>query len=146
MQFNSRKDRFDFATNQVADIFNRVWVYVLIGVGIGAAIHNWVPESWVSSMLGQDHWWSVLVATLIGVPMYADIFGTLPIAEALVGKGVGLGTALAFMMSVTALSLPSLIMLKKVVKAPLLLLFVGIVVCGIVIIGLLFNAFAYLFI
>ncbi len=142
----SRKDRFDFATNQVADIFNRVWVYVLIGVGIGAAIHNWVPESWVSSMLGQDHWWSVLVATLIGVPMYADIFGTLPIAEALVGKGVGLGTALAFMMSVTALSLPSLIMLKKVVKAPLLLLFVGIVVCGIVIIGLLFNAFAYLFI
>jgi len=142
----SRKDRFDFATTQVADIFNRVWVYVLIGVGIGAAIHNWVPESWVSSMLGQDHWWSVLVATLIGVPMYADIFGTLPIAEALVGKGVGLGTALAFMMSVTALSLPSLIMLKKVVKAPLLLLFVGIVVCGIVIIGLLFNAFAYLFI
>lgn len=142
----SRKDRFDFATNQVADIFNRVWVYVLIGVGIGAAIHNWVPETWVSSMLGQDHWWSVLVATLIGVPMYADIFGTLPIAEALVGKGVGLGTALAFMMSVTALSLPSLIMLKKVVKAPLLLLFVGIVVCGIVIIGLLFNAFAYLFI
>lgn len=142
----SRKDRFDFATNQVADIFNRVWVYVLIGVGIGAAIHNWVPESWVSSMLGQDHWWSALVATLIGVPMYADIFGTLPIAEALVGKGVGLGTALAFMMSVTALSLPSLIMLKKVVKAPLLLLFVGIVVCGIFIIGLLFNAFAYLFI
>lgn len=142
----SRKDRFDFATNQVADIFNRVWVYVLIGVGIGAAIHNWVPESWVSSMLGQDHWWSVLVATLIGVPMYADIFGTLPIAEALVGKGVGLGTALAFMMSVTALSLPSLIMLKKVVNAPLLLLFVGIVVCGIFIIGLLFNAFAYLFI
>lgn len=142
----SLKDRFDFATNQVADIFNRVWVYVLIGVGIGAAIHNWVPESWVSSMLGQDHWWSVLVATLIGLPMYADIFGTLPIAEALVGKGVGLGTALAFMMSVTALSLPSLIMLKKVVKAPLLLLFVGIVVCGIFIIGLLFNAFAYLFI
>jgi len=142
----STKDRFSFATAQVADIFNRVWVYVLIGVGIGAAIHNWVPETWVSSMLGQDHWWSVLVATLIGVPMYADIFGTLPIAEALVGKGVGLGTALAFMMSVTALSLPSLIMLKKVVKAPLLLLFVGIVVCGIVIIGLLFNAFAYLFI
>ncbi|WP_397471287.1 permease [Rheinheimera sp.] len=142
----SLKDRFDFATAQVEDIFKRVWVYVLIGVGIGAPIHNWVPETWVSSMLGQDHWWSVLVATLIGVPMYADIFGTLPIAEALVGKGVGLGTALAFMMSVTALSLPSLIMLKKVVKAPLLLLFVGIVVCGIVIIGLLFNAFAYLFI
>lgn len=142
----NRKDRFDYATAQVADIFKRVWLYVLIGVGIGAAIHNWVPEAWVTSVLGQDNWWSVLVATLIGVPMYADIFGTLPIAEALVGKGVGLGTALAFMMSVTALSLPSLIMLKKVIKAPLLLLFVCIVVCGIVVIGLLFNAFAYLFI
>lgn len=142
----SRKDRFDYATAQVTDIFKRVWLYVLIGVGIGAAIHNWVPETWVTLVLGQDHWWSVLVATLIGVPMYADIFGTLPIAEALVGKGVGLGTALAFMMSVTALSLPSLIMLKKVIKAPLLLLFVVIVVCGIMVIGLLFNAFAYLFI
>lgn len=142
----TRKDRFDYATAQVTDIFKRVWLYVLIGVGIGAAIHNWVPQEWVTSVLGQDNWWSVLVATLIGVPMYADIFGTLPIAEALVGKGVGLGTALAFMMSVTALSLPSLIMLKKVIKAPLLVLFVGIVVCGIVIIGFLFNAFTYLFI
>lgn len=140
----TRKDRFDYSVAQVADIFKRVWLYVLIGVGIGAVIHNWVPESWVTVVLGQDHWWSVLVATLIGMPMYADIFGTLPIAEALVGKGVGLGTALAFMMSVTALSLPSLIMLKKVIKAPLLVLFVGIVACGIVIIGFVFNAFAYL--
>lgn len=140
----TRKDRFDYSVAQVADIFKRVWLYVLIGVGIGAVIHNWVPESWVTAVLGQDHWWSVLVATLIGMPMYADIFGTLPIAEALVGKGVGLGTALAFMMSVTALSLPSLIMLKKVIKAPLLVLFVGIVACGIVIIGFVFNAFAYL--
>ena len=142
----TRKDRFDFSIAQVTDIFKRVWLYVLIGVGIGAVIHNWLPERWITIVLGQDHWWSVLVATLIGVPMYADIFGTLPIAEALVGKGVGLGTALAFMMSVTALSLPSLIMLKKVIKAPLLLLFVAIVVCGIVIIGFAFNAFAYLLI
>jgi len=140
----SRKDRFDFAIAQVADIFKRVWLYVLIGVGIGAVIHNWLPEPWIAAILGEDNWWSVLVATLIGVPMYADIFGTLPIAEALVAKGVGLGTALAFMMSVTALSLPSLIMLKKVIKPPLLVLFVGIVACGIVIIGFVFNAFAYL--
>ncbi|MNN68826.1 putative permease [compost metagenome] len=96
-------------------------------------------------MIGQDNWWSVLVATLVGVPMYADIFGTLPIAEALVAKGVGLGTVLAFMMAVTALSLPSLIMLKKVVKAPLLALFFAIVVAGIMLIGYLFNTFAYLF-
>lgn len=142
----SRKDRFDYAKAQVADIFQRVWFYVLLGVAIGAAIHNWVPQAWVTSVLGQDNWWSVFVATLIGVPMYADIFGTLPVAEALVSKGVGLGTALAFMMSVTALSLPSLIMLKKVIQLPLLLLFVGIVVCGIVVIGLLFNAFAHVFI
>lgn len=142
----SRKDRFDYAKAQVADIFQRVWFYVLLGVAIGAAIHNWLPQAWVTSVLGQDNWWSVFVATLIGVPMYADIFGTLPVAEALVSKGVGLGTALAFMMSVTALSLPSLIMLKKVIKLPLLLLFVGIVVCGIVVIGLLFNAFAHMFI
>ena len=140
----TRRDRFDFSAAQVADIFKRVWFYVLIGVGIGAVIHNWLPESWITTVLGEDKWWSVLVATLMGIPMYADIFGTLPIAEALVGKGVGLGTALAFMMAVTALSLPSFIMLKKVIKAPLLVLFGGIVTVGIVIIGFIFNAFAYL--
>jgi hypothetical protein len=142
----TRKDRFYYAIAQVADIFKRVWLYVLIGVGIGAVIHNWLPESWITTVLGQDNWWSVLVATVIGVPMYADIFGTLPIAEALVAKGVGIGTALSFMMSVTALSLPSLVMLKKVIKAPLLVLFVGIVACGIIVIGFIFNTFAYLLI
>ena len=142
----SRRQRGQFAWAQVSDIFRRVWLYVLIGVGIGAAIHNWIPTAWIEALLGQNHWWSVPLATLVGVPMYADIFGTLPIAEALVGQGVGLGTALAFMMAVTALSLPSLIMLKKVVKAPLLSLFFGIVALGIVLIGYLFNAFAYLFI
>ena len=142
----SSLDRAQFAWEQVADIFNRVWMYVLIGVGIGAAIHNWIPAQWIEAMLGQDNWWSVPLATVIGVPMYADIFGTLPIAEALVGQGVGLGTALAFMMAVTALSLPSLILLKQVVKAPLLALFFTIVTFGIVLIGYLFNAFAYLFV
>jgi len=142
----SRSERVQFAKDQVKDVFSRVWLYVLIGVGIGAAIHNWIPEDIITSLLGKNNWWSVLVATVLGAPMYADIFGTLPIAEALVNKGAGLGTALAFMMSVTALSLPSLIMLKKVVKMPLLVLFTSIVLVGIIIIGYLFNSFSYIFI
>jgi hypothetical protein len=142
----TRRDRLQFSWEQVADVFSRVWLYVLIGVGIGAAIHNWIPQELIATLIGEGHWWSVPLATLVGVPMYADIFGTLPIAEALVAKGVGLGTALAFMMAVTALSLPSLIMLKKVVKGPLLALFFSIVLVGIVLIGYLFNSFAYLFI
>lgn len=134
------RDRLAFAHEAVVDIIKRVWLYVLIGVGIGAAIHGWIPQAWVETVLGTDNPFSVVIATFIGVPMYADIFGTLPIAEALVGKGVGLGTVLAFMMAVTALSLPSLIMLKKVVKTPLLATFFGIVVSGILIIGYAFNA------
>ncbi len=139
-------DRAAYAREQVADIARRVWPYILIGVGIGAAIHNWLPQEVITGLLGQDKWWSVPVATVVGIPMYADIFGTLPIAEALVAKGVGLGTALAFMMAVTALSLPSLIMLKRVVKMPLLVLFTVIVAIGILLIGFLFNAITYLFI
>jgi hypothetical protein len=141
----TRSQRIDFAKNQVLDIVGRVWLYVLIGVGIGAAIHNWIPENIITALLGQDKWYSVLLATLVGVPMYADIFGTLPIAEALVTKGVGIGTALSFMMAVTALSLPSMILLKKVVKTKLLVIFAGIVTTGILIIGYTFNAFGYLF-
>lgn len=140
------RDRLAYARDQVAEIVRRVWLYILIGVGIGAAIHNWIPQELITATIGSNNWWAVPVATLISVPMYADIFGTLPIAEALITKGVGLGTVLAFMMSVTAISLPSLIMLKKVVKTPLLVLFVAIVVFGIMLIGFLFNAFAYLFI
>lgn len=140
----SRNDRLKFARDQVLEIVHRVWLYVLIGVGIGAAIHNWIPEHLIALALGQDRWWSVWVATLVGIPMYADIFGTLPIAEALVQKGVGVGTALAFMMSVTALSLPSMIMLKRVVKLPLLGIFVGIVTVGIISIGYLFNSVNHL--
>lgn len=140
----SRRDRINYAKGQVLDIIEKVWLYILIGVGIGAAIHNWIPESMIAAVLGQDKWYSVLLATFVGIPMYADIFGTLPIAEALVLKGVGIGTALSFMMGVTALSLPSMIMLKKVVKAKLLAIFIGIVTIGIIIIGYTFNAFAYL--
>lgn len=139
-------DRMEFAKEQVLNIINKVWIYVLIGVGIGAAIHNWIPESIISAVLGHDKWYSVLLATIVGIPMYADIFGTLPIAEALVLKGVGIGTALSFMMAVTALSLPSIIMLKKVVKTKLLAIFVGVVTIGIIIIGYLFNTFGYLLI
>jgi uncharacterized protein len=137
------RDRVIFSRDQVKDIVKRVWIYILVGVGVGAAIHNWIPESMITTVLGQDKWYSVPVATLVGVPIYADIFGTLPIAEALVIKGVGLGTALSFMMAVTALSLPSLVMLKKVIKFKLLAIFVGLVTLGIVIIGYLFNAFGH---
>lgn len=140
------KHRIDFAITQVKDIIKKVWLYILIGVGIGAAIHNWIPEAYITALLGQDKWYSVVIATFVGIPMYADIFGTLPIAEALVAKGVGIGTALAFMMAVTALSLPSMIMLKKVVKTPLLIIFAGIVTLGILLIGYAFNAFGYIFI
>ncbi len=139
------KDRLAFSKQQVLDIVKKVWLYILIGVGIGAVIHNWIPQSVVTAVLGQDKWYSVLIATAVGIPMYADIFGTLPIAEALVSKGVGIGTALAFMMAVTALSLPSIIMLKNVVKTKLLAIFVGLVTLGILIIGYTFNAFGYLF-
>lgn len=142
----SVKERLEFSKDQVLDIIKRVWLYVIIGVGIGAAIHNWIPESVISAVLGQDKWYSVILAVFAGIPMYADIFGTLPIAEALVLKGVGLGTALSFMMAVTALSLPSMIMLKKVVKTRLLVVFAGLVTTGILIIGYLFNAFSYLII
>jgi len=138
------KERIAFGKEQVLEIIKKVWLYILIGVGIGAAIHNWIPESVITAILGKDKWYSVLVATLVGVPMYADIFGTLPIAEALVAKGVGLGTALSFMMGVTALSLPSMIMLKQVVKPRLLWTFFSLVTVGIIIIGYAFNAFGYL--
>lgn len=140
------KDRITFSRGQVSDIVKRVWLYVLIGVGIGAAIHNWVPQEIISAVLGKENIFSVLIATVIGIPMYADIFGTLPIAEALVLRGVGIGTVLSFMMAVTALSLPSMILLKKVVKTRLLLVFAGIVTSGILLIGYTFNWLGFLFI
>jgi len=142
----TRADRINYSKDQVKDIVRRVWLFILIGVGIGSLIHNWIPENLISAALGNDKFYSVPLATIVGIPMYADIFGTIPIAEALVGKGAGLGTVLAFMMAVTALSLPSVIMLKKVVKTRLLAIFVGIVSLGIIVIGYTFNAFGYLFV
>ncbi|HBP38264.1 MAG TPA: hypothetical protein DD640_05905 [Clostridiales bacterium] len=139
----TRMDRLLFARDQVKEIIGRVWLYILIGVGIGALIHNWIPENIITAVLGQKNIFSVLIATVIGIPMYADIFGTLPIAEALVGKGVGIGTVLALMMAVTALSLPSMVLLKKVVKMRLLVTFAVIVTIGILIIGYVFNAFSF---
>ncbi|MCF6466013.1 permease [Clostridium sp. Cult2] len=141
----TRKDRIDFSIDQVKDIFNKVWIYVLLGVGVGAAIHNWIPQSIIEKILGQNNPFSVLIATFIGIPIYADIFGTIPIAEALVAKGVGIGTVLAFMMGVTTLSLPSLVMLSKVVKPKLLATFIAIVAIGIIIMGYSFNALSFLF-
>lgn len=139
-------DRIAFGKEQVREIVARVWKYIFLGVGIGALIHNWIPEYIITAVLGQDKWYSVLIATLVGVPMYGDVFGTLPVAEALVMKGAGLGTSLSFLMAVTALSLPSMIMLNRVIKMPLLRLFVGIVTLGIIIIGYVFNSFSYLLI
>jgi uncharacterized membrane protein YraQ (UPF0718 family) len=136
----TRKDRIEYSRDQVKDIIKKVWLYVLIGVGIGAAIHNWIPQSVVENVIGQNNPFAVVLATAIGIPMYADIFGTIPIAEALFAKGVGVGTVLSFMMAVTALSLPSMIMLSKVVKPKLLGIFISIVSIGILIIGYLFNA------
>ena len=136
----TKSERHHFALEQVKDIVRKVWLYVIIGVLIGALIHEWIPVAWIQAVLGQDKWYSVPLATLVGVPMYADIFGTLPIAEALVAQGVGLGTVLAFMMAVTTLSLPSIILLKKVVKKELLILFVAYCTIGIMIIGFVFNA------
>lgn len=141
----SKKERFNYSKAQVKDIIHRVWLYILIGVGIGAMIHNVIPENIIHKVIGKDNPFSVLIAAVIGVPIYADIFGTLPIAEALFNKGVGIGTILTFMMGVTALSLPSIIMLSKVVKRKLLVIFVSIVISGIIIIGYLFNIFSFLF-
>ena len=142
----TRAERISYSKQQVEDIIKKVWLYVLIGVGIGAAIHNWIPQSVVESVIGEKNPFAVVLATAVGIPMYADIFGTIPIAEALFAKGVGVGTVLSFMMAVTALSLPSMILLSKVVKPKLLAIFVTIIASGILIIGYLFNAISFIFI
>ena len=136
----TRKDRLVYAKEQTLSTFKKVFPYILIGVGIGAFIHNWIPESWVVSLLGSKNPFGVILATVIGVPMYADIFGTIPIAEALLSKGAQLGTVLSFMMGVTTLSLPSIIMIRKAVKPKLLALFIAICTVSIIIVGYLFNA------
>ena len=137
----STKDRLLYAKEQVVDTFKKVFPYILIGVAIGASIHNWIPETWIEMVLGSNNPFGVILATLVGIPMYADIFGTIPVAEALLAKGAKLGTVLSFMMGVTTLSLPSMIMLKKAVTPKLLGLFIGICIVGIIIVGYLFNIF-----
>ena len=134
------KDRLIYAKEQMINTLKKVFPYVLIGVGIGAIIHNWIPQEWVVTVLGNKNPFGVVLATLIGVPMYADIFGTIPIAEALFTKGAQLGSVLSFMMAVTTLSLPSMIMLRKAVKPKLLALFIAICTVGIILVGYLFNA------
>lgn len=140
------RERLIFAKEQVIETFKKVFPYILVGVGIGAIIHNWILESWIQTVLGSNNPFGVVLAVLVGVPMYADIFGTIPVAEALLAKGAQLGTILSFMMAVTTLSLPSIIMLKKAVKPKLLVLFIVICTLGIVIVGYLFNVFQYLLI
>lgn len=139
-------ERAEYAKAQVLSTFKKVFPYILAGVGIGAVIHNWIPESWIAAVLGSNNPFGVLLATLVGVPMYADIFGTIPVAEALLAKGAQLGTILAFMMAVTTLSLPSIIMLRKAVKPKLLALFVGVCTAGIILVGYLFNVFQFIII
>jgi hypothetical protein len=135
----TKKDRLIYAKEQMFATFKKVFPYILVGVSIGAVIHNWIPEDWVSKILGSENPFGVVLATLIGVPMYADIFGSIPIAEALFYKGAQLGAILAFMMAVTTLSLPSMIMLRKAVKPKLLALFIVICTVGIILIGYVFN-------
>lgn len=133
------RERLDFAKDQVVDTLKKVFPYILVGVAIGALIHNWIPQIWIEKVLGSQNPFSVVLATMIGVPIYADIFGTIPVAEALLSKGAQLGTVLSFMMSVTTLSLPSMIMLKKALKPKLLSVFIVICSFGIILIGYLFN-------
>lgn len=137
----TQRNRLSYAKEQMVSTFKKVFPYILIGVAIGAAIHNWIPENWIETVLGSNNPFGVVLATVVGIPMYADIFGTIPVAEALLAKGAQLGTILSFMMAVTTLSLPSIIMLKKAVKPKLLGTFIGICTIGIIIVGYLFNLF-----
>lgn len=141
-----QRDRWKYAWEQMTSTFRKVFPYILVGVGIGAVIHNWIPASWIEAILGGHNPLGVLLAVAVGVPMYADIFGTIPVAEALLAKGAQLGTVLSFMMAVTTLSLPSLILLRKAVKPKLLAIFVGICAAGIVFVGYLFNLLQNVFI
>ncbi len=141
----SWKDRLQYSYDQVVDNLKKVFPYIVVGVGLGAMIHNWIPESLIMNILGDNNPFGVVLATFVGIPMYADIFSTIPVAEALLSKGALLGTVLSFMMSVTTLSLPSLIMLRKAIKPRLLWLFIGICSIGIILVGYVFNMFSYLF-
>lgn len=136
----TQPDRLRWARDQMTQTFRKVFPYILVGVAVGALIHNWIPQDWIATVLGSDNPFGVVLAVVVGVPMYADIFGTIPVAEALLSKGAQLGTVLAFMMAVTTLSLPSLILLRKAVQPKLLALFIAICTVGIILVGYLFNA------
>ena len=142
----TQRERLRYAREQMTSTFRKVFPYILVGVAIGALIHNWIPQSWVEGVLGGNNPFGVMLATVIGIPMYADIFGTIPIAEALLSKGAQLGTVLSFMMGVTTLSLPSMIMLRKAIRPKLLALFVVICTVGIIVVGYVFNALQFLFV
>ena len=142
----TQRERLLYARDQMTSTFKKVFPYILLGVGIGALIHNWIPESWVESILGVNNPMGVVLAAVIGIPMYADIFGTIPIAEALLAKGAQLGTVLSFMMGVTTLSLPSMVMLRKAIKPRLLALFIVLCAAGIILVGYMFNALQFLFV
>jgi len=134
------QDRIIYGWDAVKDIVGRVWIYVILGIAVGAGIHGYVPQGFMASIMGKGAWWSVPLAVLIGIPMYSNAAGIIPIVEALLGKGAALGTVLAFMMSVIALSLPEMVILRKVLKMRLIWTFIGVVACGILIVGYLFNA------
>lgn len=136
----TQKERLDYAGEHTLDILKRIWIYLLIGIGIGAAIHGWAPEEILAKYAGSDNPLSVIIAVLCGIPLYSNALGTIPIAEALIGKGVGIGTALAFMMAVTALSVPEMVLLRKVMKPRLIAIFVATAAIGILIVGWMFNA------
>ncbi len=142
----NHKQRVSFSVQQVKDIIKRVWLYLLIGIALGAAIHGWAPEEILARYAGADNPIAVIVAVLAGIPLYSNALGTIPIAQALIAKGVGIGTALAFMMATTALSLPEMILLRKVIKPKLIVAFLVIVGIGIIIVGYFFNAISGIFI
>ncbi len=134
------RDRIDFAADSVREIVGRVWKFVILGIAAGAGIHGYVPEGYLAGIMGSESWWSVPVSVVIGIPMYSNAAGIVPVVEALLGKGAALGTVLAFMMAVIALSFPEMVILRKVLKPRLIAIFVGVVGCGILFIGYLFNA------
>ncbi|MBF0105645.1 MAG: permease [Deltaproteobacteria bacterium] len=132
-------DRVQYGLTSVKDIVGKVWLYIIIGIAVGAGIHGYVPQDFMASIMGKSSWWAVPIAVLVGIPMYSNAAGIIPVVQALLGKGAALGTVLAFMMAVISLSLPEILILRKVLKLPLILTFVGIVACGILLVGYLFN-------
>ena len=140
MHRQTLRDRVQAGFVAVKDIVGKVWKWIVVGIAVGAMIHGYVPEGFLAAIMGKDAWWSVPIAVLIGIPMYSNATGMIPIVQALLGKGAALGTVLAFMMAVIALSLPEIIILRKVLKVRLIATFVGVVGLGIMIVGYLFNA------